>query len=66
MQGEAVYSEAARRCKEGKGNPPPRAIFESSRLAPLSYAARELCKKVAVELAICGEFAPCLGDDRLW
>jgi hypothetical protein len=51
MHGEAVYSEAARLCKEGKGKLSTRTVFESSRLAPLSNAARERCKKAAVELA---------------
>jgi hypothetical protein len=51
MQGEAVYSKADRLCEEGKGKPSTRTIFESSRLAPFSNAARIRCKKAAVELA---------------
>jgi hypothetical protein len=51
MQGDAVYSEAARLCGEGNGRPSSRALFESSHLAPLSNAARERCRKAAVELA---------------
>ena len=51
MQGEAVYSEAFRLCKEGKGKPSARTIFESSRLSPLSHSARVRSKKAAVELA---------------
>jgi hypothetical protein len=51
MQGEAVYSEAIRLCREGKGKPSTSAVFESSRLAPFSNAAQVRCKKAAVDLA---------------
>jgi hypothetical protein len=51
MQGEAVYSEATRLCKEGKGKLSARTVFELSRLAPFSNGARIRSKKAAVELA---------------
>lgn len=51
MEGDAVYQEADRLCKAQEGKPSLRTIFETSRLAPLSNAARERCKKAAVELA---------------
>lgn len=51
MEGEAVYEEAARMAKEEKGKLSSRTVFEASRLAPLSNAARERCRKAAVELA---------------
>jgi len=51
MQGDAVYFEAARLYRAGNGKPSSRALFESSQLAPLSNAARERCRKSAVELA---------------
>jgi hypothetical protein len=51
MHGDTVYSEAARLYEEGKGKLSALAIFESSRLAPLSYAARERCRIAAIDLA---------------
>jgi hypothetical protein len=54
MQGEAVYSEAARLCKEGNGKASTRTIFESSRHAPFSNGAQIRCKEAAVELAFEG------------
>jgi hypothetical protein len=51
MHGEAVYSEVARLCEEGKGKSSIRTVFESSRLAPLSNGARIRSKKAAVDLA---------------
>lgn len=51
MEGEAVYEEAARISKEQRGKLSSRTVFDASRRAPLSNAARERCKSAAVELA---------------
>lgn len=51
MNGEAVYQEADRLCKSEEGELSSRTVFETSKLAPLSNAARGRCRKAAVELA---------------
>jgi hypothetical protein len=54
MEGEAVYTQAARLCKDGKGKSSLRKRFESrmlSRVAPVSNTAKIRRNKAAVELA---------------
>lgn len=51
MEGEAVHQEAERLCREQKGSLSARTVFDREKLAPLSYGARERCRKAAVDLA---------------
>lgn len=54
MNGEAVYEEAERLCREKEvkeSNLSHRTMFETSKLAPLSNGARERYRRAANHLA---------------